>query len=573
MTIPDNDKMNRSIPRERIISRGGSEYKGTSAVFLLSLLLLVLLLFSGTFSLSAAAQSTEIPAEDVQSEEELIIMPPVAQEEYTVTVTECITDGSDVMVSVAGESVTGGDDGLYHLIARYPWENVEQGREVCCEKAGEETVFIFPLNLDSEESRLQCSFTVMVRMDNMLFPVSRSVCITNPEGAADSTRPRLESGKKGLLPEASILRSGDLSRLGIQQCLYNVPLSNFLTGGGFRYRYNGRDYEFSSETLRQYDLVVPYLHRQGIQVTFVILNNLYDDYSVLHPMSRGGWGRYYAFNTSEEEGEQKLEALVSFLAERYSGKGRGTVDNWIIGNEINARTDWHYIALYDVESHAAEYERAFRIFYNIIKSANANANVYISIDQQWTHTNSAGSFSSRSFLDAFNEAVKKRGNIDWRVAMHPYNFPMTEVRVWAPSQRILHDFDTPNISMQNIDVLTDYLTQEHFLSPSGEVRTVLCSEVGYTSTGGEMLQAAAVVYAYEQAMSNRFIDGLILSREVDDYSEMAMGLHYGLITPELEGKLAHGFYRRLATNQEAACIGAAESIMGAGKLSDMLTVR
>ena len=43
---------------------------------------------------------------------------------------------------------------------------------------------------------------------------------------------------------------------------------------------------------------------------------------MIHPLSRNEDvnAYYYAFNTADEEGCQYLEAIASFLAERYSGK-------------------------------------------------------------------------------------------------------------------------------------------------------------------------------------------------------------------------------------------------------------
>ena len=70
--------------------------------------------------------------------------------------------------------------------------------------------------------------------------------------------------------------------------------------------------------------------------------------------------------------------------------------------------------------------------------------------------------------------------------------------------------------MQNIDVITDFLSQPELLSPSGNVRSLKLSEVGYTSSAGDQQQAIAVTYAYLQAMSNRYVDGLIISREMED---------------------------------------------------------
>ena len=79
--------------------------------------------------------------------------------------------------------------------------------------------------------------------------------------------------------------------------------------------------------------------------------------------------------------------------------------------------------------------------------------------------------------------------------------------------------DTAMVTIYNIDVVTDYMQQEEFLTPEGEVRPILLSEMGFTSTYGEDVQAAAFAYAYFIAENNPYIDAMILSRETDAAEE------------------------------------------------------
>ena len=69
--------------------------------------------------------------------------------------------------------------------------------------------------------------------------------------------------------------------------------------------------------------------------------------------------------------------------------------------------------------------------------------------------------------------------------------------------------DTPMVTMANIHVVTDYLQQESFLKEDGEVRSVILSELGYTSSKGEEVQAAAIAYAYKTAAANQHIDSIL----------------------------------------------------------------
>lgn len=121
--------------------------------------------------------------------------------------------------------------------------------------------------------------------------------------------------------------------------------------------------------------------------------------------------------------------------------------------------------------------------------------------------------------------------------------------------------------MQNIDVLTDFLGQDEFLS-NGEVRSVLCSEVGYTSSDGQETQAAAVVYSYLQCMANQHIDGIILSRELDDSSEVAQGLSLGIY-----GKTAWTYYKNIDTDDAQAYIDKASAIIGVDDMTTLITER
>ncbi len=52
--------------------------------------------------------------------------------------------------------------------------------------------------------------------------------------------------------------------------------------------------------------------------------------------------------------------------------------------------------------------------------------------------------------------------------------------------------------------------------------------MGFTSTYGENVQAAAFAYAYYIAENNQHIDSMLLSRETDDAGEVAQGLALGL---------------------------------------------
>ena len=347
----------------------------------------------------------------------------------------------------------------------------------------------------------------------------------------------------------------------MKHAVYNIPVARILgpsTHSDYptiTYTYNGKKYTLNGHVVDEYDYVFRTLTRKGIVITAILLNNKASHApQMIHPLSRNGNAYYYAFNAAEEEGCEYLEAVSAFLAERYRDREHGTVMNWIVGNEINVRSLWNYMQNVELDVYVREYARAFRLVYNGIRSMNANARVYISLDQQWTgNLTSASSYNSRDILDAFNECITREGNIDWGLAHHPYSVPLTWPKFWELSAQnealVQESEDTSMVTIYNIDVVTDYLQQPDFLTQEGEVRPVILSEMGFTSTYGEDVQAAAFAYAYYIAENNQYIDAMILSRETDAAEEVAQGLALGLSYQNGRKKYIYDTFRYIDTDR------------------------
>lgn len=492
------------------------------------------------------------------------------------TISKAVIAGSNVAVTASGSATTA--DGLIHLYAFEPFEGgtagsaVSGGKEVAQASAGATAAFSFALAKNSANSNLFKKFAVVGNVNGALVQLSGYHYITNPEACATHTTGRLYHGKKGIIPSSTMLGTNDMQALGIQQISYNLNLGQLVTGGGVNYTYNGKTYSFNASIVSQYDFLIPLLNKKGVQVDMVLLNDLAGNQVLIHPLAVGGSAHYYALNAANQAGVNELEAVASFLGSRYSGQ-HGKIDNWIIGNEVNARADWNYMAAVDINTFAAEYEKAVRIMYNGIRSENGNAQIYASIDQQWSRaSNAALYYGSRPFLESYNAIAKAGGDYDWHVAVHPYDIPLYDPTAWSQGAHASHSQASPYVTMQNIDVLTDYLSQPSLISPTGQVRSVLCSEVGYTSlsAGGEQTQAAAIIYGYSQAMVNQHIDGFILSREQDDAGEIGQGLANGICNLDTSHKLGWSWYQQA---DSAAIKAQAAQTIGVANLQSILTVR
>ncbi len=466
-----------------------------------------------------------------------------------VTIGGVVIDGGNVVVASAGAVAS--DDGIYHLIASDVNQAAPAGVEVAQLPVSAAATFTVPLNKNTECSMLYKKFTVCVLKNGALKPASNSMYITNPEACATRTAARMDNGKKGLLSDASSVNLGmrSLADLGVKQTTVTLPLSKISNGSGVPYVYNGKTYNFNTRYIASFDNYLGRMNAQGVQVSLILLVDQPAKTEFISPYAYDGLGahNYYGLNATTTDGIELLAAAGSFLASRWSGYSyfgmNAKVDNFIIGNEVNAWNEWNYMNCGpNFAVYSQEYANAFRVLYNSIKSENANANVYMCTDQHWA-LNERTVYGSKKFITQFNNIIRSQGNIDWRLALHAYNFPLTSAVAWAPTPNIQRNQNTKFISVYNIDVVTDFLCQPELLSPSGAVRTVKLSEQGYSSNSGEELQAAAITYANLVVENNQYIDGFILSREKDADIEVAQGLSNGILRGNNTAKASYNFYK------------------------------
>lgn len=507
--------------------------------------------------------------------------------ENFATIESCLinTETGKIDVTMKSDALAISDDGYYYLFEEKSYENGITGEEYIIEDQKDvDLTFSVNLNYNSAASRLFSKFVVAVKKDGKFMAISKPRYITNPEAIA-KYNPSFgnTTSKKGLLVDPEKLSGLELDDLGVKHAAYNIPLSRILgnTTNAYYptvyYTYNGRNYAFNGQVVAEYDYIFSTLTNKGITTTAIILNDMNPGYmELIHPKARsGGRAPYYAFNATDEAGTEYIAAIGSFLASRYSGSGHGKVMNWVIANEINARSEWNYIEYMDAQSYTAEYAKAFRIFYNAILSINGNARVYISLDQQWGKSlYSSNGYGSKEILDCFNSYITEYGNIDWGVAQHPYNYPLTSVKAWSTSGKagsyVQESENTPVLTIKNIHVLTDYLQKEEYLTDDGEVRPVILSEMGYTSTAGQDLQSAAFVYAYKIVEANQHIDSMLFSRQTDAASEVAQGLALGINTQGGGRKSIYTAFKYVDTAESAKYTDFALGIIGISSWSEVI---
>lgn len=488
-----------------------------------------------------------------------------------VEISSCLISGTDVVCEISADKVPASDDGKFYIYANEVFEDGGDG-SIVAEADAETSISVgFPLNYNTEKSNLSRKFLVAVKRNGEMVQVSDEHYITNPEAIARVfTSPRMDKGIKGILPDMEGAIGGDLEELGVHQVIYNIYVDDICSDesvpGAIPFEYNGRTYYFDREWLKQYDDAVMTFNNLEMQVTMVLLNRGEGEYSrdLVHPLAEGGSSPGYALNVADLTGAEHLKAVGAFLGRHYSGADEyGQVDNWILGNEVNARTEWWYTSSESLDVNVSAYVKAFRIIYNEMKAMNANVRIYNSIDQEWNRKSNPGSFLAKDYLDKFNYYMNREGNIDWGLSYHPYNSPLYDPYAWnGPAVWVKKNIKTPYITMQNIDILIDYMHREEFLNPAGEVRSISLAEIGYTSDFGNSAQEASIAYAFLKAESLPDVDAFMLFRLTDNAHEMESHLDLGL--KDLDGKRKPAFeiYKNLGTDNEAEAKARASEIIG-----------
>lgn len=487
-----------------------------------------------------------------------------------VSIDSCLLSGSNVNCQMSAVSVPSSDDGKYYIYADEVYQDGPTGQIVAAVEAGKSVTAGFALNYNTADSNLSRKFLVAVKRNGQMVQVSDEHYITNPEAVAAYTSARKQAGIKGILPDLTKCSNGELQALGVQQVVYNLYVDDICSDasvpGAIPFPYNGQTYYFDSNMVGKYDSMIRSFNSYGMQVTMVLLNGGRGQYSqdLVHPTAKGGDCPGYALNVADAAGTNHLKAIGAFLGQRYSGQqNHGQVDNWILGNEVNARTSWWYTNSSSLDFNVNIYVKAFRIIYNEMKSMNANVRIYNSIDQEWNRKSNPGSFLAKEYLDQFNYYMNREGNIDWGLSFHPYNSPLYDPYAWnGPAVWVKKGITTPYITMQNIDILIDYMHQEKFLNPAGEVRSISLAEIGYTSSFGNEAQEASIAYGYLKAASIPDIDAFILFRQTDDAHEMESNLALGLYDLNGNKKPAYYIYQNLGTAGEGAAKARASEIIG-----------
>ncbi|MGB5821101.1 MAG: DUF5722 domain-containing protein [Saonia sp.] len=350
-------------------------------------------------------------------------------------------------------------------------------------------------------------------------------------------------GLDGLTP-TTLSNVPDLIDLDIKSMKINILLNGVfsLNPTTLAHEFNGKTYYMNPNFVAGFDQGIKAMTENGIKTAFVLLipiNIGNEDVKRIFVHPDASLGIYSMANVATEEGTEHYAAVIDFLAQRYSRPDKlyGRLDQWIIHNEVDAHTNWTHAGQKPVSLYTQIYDRSMRMVHYTIRKYNPTAKVFSSFTKHWnSKAGSEANFRSKDILGVLNSLSKKENDYEWGVGWHSYPTNLFNPKVWNdPPEKTQFNFNTPEITPKNLEMIDAYVRQKDILYNGKKVRTILLSENGFSSNtdrnpnANETTQAAALAYFWKKTDKRLpSIENIQLHRWVDNANEG--GLEFGLWT-------------------------------------------
>lgn len=373
---------------------------------------------------------------------------------------------------------------------------------------------------------------------------------------------------KGLTCLDSRFTTSQLRELGLEHGNINITMNHLIrkepSAGYEATMLYGRRVFYSVDRIRRLDRNVQSLRRADLTIAGILLlpNREKSPPALVHPDADPA-GVYAMPNLKTREGADLYAMTCEFLAKRYSGSESDDrrIDHWIVHNEIDAGWSWTNMGEQPQSVFLEHYFRSLRIVDACVRRHNPNATAFISLTHMWNRGELKPWrwYPVKSVMESLIEHNRIEGDFPWGVAFHPYPEDLWQAATWNDS-KVTDDFDTPTISIKNIEVLDRYMHTEAARRGDGSVRPVILSEQGFHAPEDNPerlgVQAAALLYTFEQLRRCKSILAFDYHRPVDHPNEG--GLRLGLRGLPSQGnrigkaKPAWEVYRDIGTEAEQA---------------------
>lgn len=461
------------------------------------------------------------------------IIPVNAQAAATVdtvsvknSISGCVISAKDnVLYTAHFDKAPSSDDGMLYLfeLKTYEYSLPDLAEPIASVASDKEIAINFPLNYTGGYGRLYNKFVLAAKRGGKWVLINNAQYINNPEALATNSKPRVQRPVKALQ----------------ENNVANIFLDGINTPG-----------EYHISTLHA-------VFSNNSPDVLTAKQNIGGD---AHPVKNNPLAGYMLCSSDDT-------AISALIMEMTNYATHSDIQDFVIGNEVNQRC-WNYMNWTDWDSYVREYTQAFRICYTAIKSVNANAYVYTSLDQVWdknpTGAQSYEYIDGKDFLQKFNTLIVENGNIDYNMSIHPYPNPLYYAKFWDLSgvaNGATYKSQVAKgqvITFQNMSVLTNTLCQPEYLDRIGRVRDVIIGEIGMGTNAGVEAQAAGICASYAAMEMNPYVTQYL-------YLEYDINGFY----PTLKGKGLEAF-NAMGTLNEQTYMDWAKSYIGISDWSEVI---
>ncbi len=385
------------------------------------------------------------------------------------------------------------------------------------------------ITLRCESEKYLYSKYAVCTKENGSFTPSHEAYITNFDTRAKNTQGlNVPFSKKGL----NIRLMSDAQLLGVSHTVIDTAVNELITSdtsSAYSVVIDGKTYHFDTSYVNTLDHKIKVLADSDVNIYMQLVlsspsKTISEAGKKLYYSSSSDDAKYYAVSLKDTEACENYYAALKFLASRYTDESRkyGFVGNYIIGNTVNSNRYGNYAGQISLSEYVSDYSTVFRTSYAAIKSTYSNALIYTSVNNCFNSPSHGSTpdpsldYTARDFLTSFNENISSSGNLIWHLCAELYNVDTDTPAFWQ--EDLTSSYDTPYITMKNVDTLTSFINDGEF--SCGELsRRLTVSACAFSADDNtaekQTQQAASYALAYCIAEANNEIDAFIYSSHVD----------------------------------------------------------
>lgn len=341
------------------------------------------------------------------------------------------------------------------------------------------------------------------------------------------------ASKKGIGGFGANRFASDLDSLDITSVTVNMWLgfmSLTPSDNAIPFDYNGRTYYADRKAIEGFDKTLQYTAARDVIVNAIVLiapERSFADKTAGRLFEHPDFdpaGIYTMPNMTTLESLNLYAAAIDFLAERYSrpDKKYGRVHHWIAHNEVDAGWVWTNAGIKTPLRFMDIYIKSMRLLYYTARKYSPHPEVFITLTHYWQSRHNEYCYPSAQLLELLVDYTQAEGDFKWGVAHHPYPQSLFEPKSWLDDQATF-DYDTPQITFKNLEVLDAWIKQPRALYQGKIKRTVFLSEQNPNSKdySEEALreQAAGMAYAMKKLEACDGIDAYQMHGWFDQRAE------------------------------------------------------